>query len=274
PSSVAVAVVSAPVAAVTIAAAGPAASIEDAPISATEILTVIVAQKLKKAINEVPMSKSIKDLVGGKSTLQNEILGGLQLEFSSAPEKGKELPLEELGSVLGTGFGGNLGKHTTAMVSRLIGGKMPGGFNMSAAKSYLSKRWGLGSLRADGILLLGTTVEPPKRLGSEAEAKAWLDNVVSIYAQRTGIGLAMASGAAGAASSGAVTTINSKEFIKFQAEQERFTQQHIELYMCYLKRDSRAGELAFNAEKANSGTLQAKLDSIMKEHGDTYIDGI
>ncbi|KIY43927.1 fatty acid synthase [Fistulina hepatica ATCC 64428] len=277
PSSVSVTAVSTPVAAVAVAAAvpaGPAASIEDAPISATEILTVIVAQKLKKAVNEVPMSKSIKDLVGGKSTLQNEILGDLQLEFSSAPEKGEELPLEELGSALGTGFGGNLGKHTTAMVSRLIGGKMPGGFNMSAAKSYLSKRWGLGSLRADSVLLLGTTLEPPKRLGSEAEAKAWLDNVVSIYAQRTGISLTTASGATGAASSGAITTINSKEFIKFQAEQERFAQQHIELYMRYLKRDSRAGELAFDAEKANSGTLQAKLDSIMKEHGDTYIDGI
>jgi fatty acid synthase subunit alpha, fungi type len=40
-------------------------------------LNVIVAQKLKKKVEEVPLSKSIKDLVGGKSTLQNEILGDL-----------------------------------------------------------------------------------------------------------------------------------------------------------------------------------------------------
>jgi fatty acid synthase subunit alpha, fungi type len=58
-----------------------------------------VAQKLKKQVDEIPLSKSVKDLVGvgGKSTLQNEILGDLQQEFASAPEKGEELPLEELG---------------------------------------------------------------------------------------------------------------------------------------------------------------------------------
>jgi fatty acid synthase subunit alpha, fungi type len=72
------------------ARSGPITSIEDVPIKASDILNVIVAQKLKK---KVPLSKSIKDLVGGKSTLQNEILGDLQMEFMSAPEKGEELPL-------------------------------------------------------------------------------------------------------------------------------------------------------------------------------------
>jgi fatty acid synthase subunit alpha, fungi type len=71
------------------------ASVEDAPIKAIEILSVVVAQKLKK-VDEVPLSKTIKDLVGGKSTLQNEILGDLQLEFASAPENAEELPLEKL----------------------------------------------------------------------------------------------------------------------------------------------------------------------------------
>lgn len=52
----------------------------------------------------MPLSKSIKDLVGGKSTLQNEILGDLQMEFTSAPEKGEELPLEELDAALGIGL--------------------------------------------------------------------------------------------------------------------------------------------------------------------------
>ena len=42
------------------------------------------------------------DLTHGKSTLQNEIMGGLQAEFSSAPDKG-----EELGATLGSGHSGN-----------------------------------------------------------------------------------------------------------------------------------------------------------------------
>jgi len=251
---------------------GPIASIEDVPIKAMDILTVIVAQKLKKRVDEVPLGKSIKDLVGGKSTLQNEILGDLQQEFTSAPEKGEELPLEELGSTLNSGFSGSLGKYSNSLISRLVGGKMPGGFNASAAKAHLSKSWGLGPSRSDGVLLLATTLEPAKRLGSEAEAKTWLDGVVTIYAQRSGI--LLAAPGAGASPGGAGPTINSEEFLKFQARQEQFSAQHVELYMRYLGRDSRAGEIAFDKEKATTVALQAKLDSITKEHGDIYIEGI
>jgi fatty acid synthase subunit alpha len=112
-----------PIATAPIAAAapsGPVAAIDDVPIKALDILLVIVAQKLKKKVDEVPPSKTIKDLVGGKSTLQNEILGDLQAEFASAPEKGEELPLEELGSALGVGHSGSLGKYATGLVSRMI----------------------------------------------------------------------------------------------------------------------------------------------------------
>jgi fatty acid synthase subunit alpha len=64
----------------------PATSIEDAPIKASDIQSVIVAQKQKKKV-EVPLSKSIKDLVRGKSTLQNGILRDLQMEFTVSPGK-------------------------------------------------------------------------------------------------------------------------------------------------------------------------------------------
>ena len=59
---------------------------------------------------------------------------------------------------------------------------IPGGFNTSSIKGYLAKTWGLGPSRSDGVLLLATTLEPPKHLASKAEAKAWLDSVISIYA--------------------------------------------------------------------------------------------
>ena len=260
--------------AVSTPSSGPVASVEEVPIKAIDILLVIVARKLKKRVDEIPLSKSIKDLVGGKSTLQNEILGDLQQEFASAPEKGEELPLEELGSALRSSFSGTLGKYSTGLISRLIGGKMPGGFNSSAIKNYLSKSWGLGPSRSDGVLLLGTTLEPPKRLASEGEGKSWLDGVVSVYAQRSGISLASpgAGGASGGGGGGAV--INSEEFLKFQSDQQNFAAQHVELYMRYLGRDSRAGEVAFDQEKATSLALQAKLDSINREHGDAYIEGI
>ena len=248
------------------------ASIEDVPVRALDILHIIVAQKLKKKVNEMPLSKSIKDLVGGKSMMQNKILGGLQQEFLSAPEKAEELPLEELGSSWSSGFGGNLGKYSMGLILRLVSGKMPGAFNASAIKTYLSKTWGLGPLRLDGVLLLTTTLEPPKRLGSEAEAKSWLDDIVSIYSQRAGITLGGAAGGAEGSSGG--TVINSEEFLKFQANQNNFASQQIEVYMRYLDCDSRAGELAFDKEKNSNLALQAKLDNITCEHGDAYLDGI
>lgn len=44
---------------------GPAAPVEDAPIKAADILRSLIAQKLKKPLMDIPLSKAIKDLVGG-----------------------------------------------------------------------------------------------------------------------------------------------------------------------------------------------------------------
>lgn len=46
--------------------AGPAAQVPDVPVSAMDIVRALIAQKLKKSIADIPLSKAIKDLVGGK----------------------------------------------------------------------------------------------------------------------------------------------------------------------------------------------------------------
>jgi 3-oxoacyl-ACP reductase-like protein len=66
----------------------------------------------------------------------HEIMGDLNLEFA-APQKAEELPLADLGSSLGSGCSGQLGKYTTDLVSPFVGGKMPGGFNLMLIKGYL-----------------------------------------------------------------------------------------------------------------------------------------
>jgi hypothetical protein len=40
-----------------------------------------VALRLKKQVSEVPASATIKSVVGGKSTMQNELIGDIQAEF-------------------------------------------------------------------------------------------------------------------------------------------------------------------------------------------------
>lgn len=48
------------------ASSGPAAAVADAPVLAVDIVRSLIAQKLKKPLAEIPLSKAIKDLVGGQ----------------------------------------------------------------------------------------------------------------------------------------------------------------------------------------------------------------
>jgi fatty acid synthase subunit alpha len=45
--------------------AGPAAQVPDAPVGAVDIVRALIAQKLKKPLMDIPLSKAVKDLVGG-----------------------------------------------------------------------------------------------------------------------------------------------------------------------------------------------------------------
>lgn len=45
---------------------GPAAQVPDEPVQAVDIVRALIAQKLKKPLLEIPLSKAIKDLVGGE----------------------------------------------------------------------------------------------------------------------------------------------------------------------------------------------------------------
>ena len=49
--------------------AGPAAQVPDAPVQAVDIVRALIAQKLKKGLQDVPLNKAIKDLVGGRLRL-------------------------------------------------------------------------------------------------------------------------------------------------------------------------------------------------------------
>jgi len=46
--------------------AGPAAAVADTPVQAVDIVRSLIAQKLKKSLADIPLSKAIKDLVGGE----------------------------------------------------------------------------------------------------------------------------------------------------------------------------------------------------------------
>lgn len=170
-------------------------------------------------------------------------------------------------------FDGNLGKHSQSLIARLISSKMPGGFNATAARKYLESRWGLASGRQDGVLLLAITMEPPSRLGSESDAKAFLDDVAQKYASNAGISLTTAA-AAGPATGGGGMMMDPAAIDALTKDQRALFKQQLELLARYLKLDLRAGDKAFINEQKSSKVLQAQLDLWSAEHGDFYAAGI
>ncbi|KAM3159575.1 Fatty acid synthase subunit alpha [Lachancea thermotolerans] len=258
------------------AAAGPAAEIPDEPVNAALLLHVLVAQKLKKTLDQVPMAKTIKDLVGGKSTVQNEILGDLGKEFGTTPEKPEETPLEELAESFQDTFNGQLGKQSSSLISRLMSSKMPGGFTITSARKYLQTRWGLGAGRQDSVLLIALTQEPASRLGSEADAKQFMDAIAQKYASVSGVDLSVATSAAssGAAAGSGGATIDAAAFDELNKDQKILARQQLEVLARYLKMDLSSGEKKFLQEKNTTEQLQAQLDFLTNELGEYFVQGI
>lgn len=258
------------------APAGPVAEIADEPVKAALLLHVLVANKLKKTLDQVPMSKTIKDLVGGKSTVQNEILGDLGKEFGNTPEKPEETPLEELAETFQDTFSGSLGKQSSSLISRLMSSKMPGGFTITVARKYLQTRWGLPAGRQDSVLLIALTNEPAARLGSEADAKQFLDTMAQKYASISGIDLSSASaGSTGGAAGGAGgATIDAEAFDELTKDQKILARQQLEVLARYLKMDLSSGEKKFLKEKSAAEELQAQLDYLTAELGEYFVQGI
>ncbi|KAI9669369.1 MAG: 3-oxoacyl-[acyl-carrier-protein] synthase [Alyxoria varia] len=252
---------------------GPVAPVEDASVKAVDVLRALVAQKLKKPLLDIPLSKAIKDLVGGKSTLQNEILGDLGKEFGSTPEKPEDTPLDELGAGMQATFNGQLGKQSSSLVARMVSSKMPGGFNITAVRKHLESRWGLGPGRQDGVLLLAMTSEPASRLGSENDAKTFLDDQANKYAATAGISLSSASAGGDTGGAGGMM-MDPAALDALTKDQRMLFKQQLELFARYLKIDLRAGEKAFVGSQESANVLQAQLDLWNTEHGDFYAAGI
>jgi len=196
-------------------------------------------------------------------------------EFGSTPEKPEDTPLDELGASMQATFNGQLGKQSTSLIARLVSSKMPGGFNITAVRKHLETRWGLGPGRQDGVLLLGLTQEPPARLGSEADAKAWLDTLTTAYAGITGINLsAPTTGGDSGAGGGGGMMMDPAALDALTKDQKALFKQQLEAFARYLQMDLRAGDKAAIASQENATALQAQLDLWNAEHGEFYASGI
>ena len=255
---------------VAAAANAIAAEVEDAPANAIEIVSTIVATSLKKPLES--LDKSIKALSGGRSTLQNEIIGDLAAEFDTLPDGAEDLPLEALCIGLQPSHSGRLGKKSLSLIDKLISTKSPGTFKETAIRKYLRQRWGLGSGRQDSVLLYAATAQPDYRLSGEDEAKLFLDSVAQLYIKKTGIVIPDAAGAAGPSGGQAMIDPEALEFL--ESKQKSVFEQQIKLYANALGVDMQESEAVMSGLKDRITELEKQLDLWNTEHGEFYASGI
>ncbi|KAJ2321354.1 fatty acid synthase alpha subunit Lsd1, partial [Coemansia sp. RSA 2704] len=244
-------------------------------MSALDVIHAIIAFKMKKPLSQVASNKSIKTLVAGKSTLQNEILGDLQKEFGSKiPDKAEDMSLQELGAAIGS-TAGVLGKCAQPLVARMFSSKMPGGFSLSQARNRLQLSYGLGPQRQDALLLIALTMEPAARLATETEASTWLEKAAQLYAIRASISYSAVVGSSnsvGAAAQGPAISNAEMQIIR-QREIEHVRQQ-IQLLAQYAGLDLREGARLAEREQAAGNKRQADLNDITAELGEELVAGV
>ena len=123
-------------------------------------------------------------------------------------------------------------------------------------------------------MLLALTMEPPSRLGSETDAKAYLDDVSTKYAANAGINLSSPAAGSDANGGGGGMMMDPAAIDALTKDQRALFKQQLELFARYLKIDLRAGDKAFVGSQESSKVLQAQLDLWNTEHGDFYANGI
>ncbi|OJI99519.1 hypothetical protein ASPVEDRAFT_81132 [Aspergillus versicolor CBS 583.65] len=168
----------------TIPEAATVLTVPDAPLTALRIIRALIARKLRRPASEIDPSRSIKDLCGGKSTLQNELIGDLGHEFPNLPDRAEDVSLVELDAALGEV---SLGPTSTALLQRLFSAKMPARMTIPAARARMADIWGLPLHRQTGVLVDALVAEPQSRLPSLEEAHEYWDSLTEAYGQSLGL---------------------------------------------------------------------------------------
>ncbi|EEA23599.1 hypothetical protein EYB25_006321 [Talaromyces marneffei] len=243
-------------------------------LSPTHIVIALTAQKVKKSFDVLPIQKSIQELSGGKSTLQNELMGDLGVEFSSVPNGGEYMPLETLGETLQQGFSGKPGKQMSTLISKFISRKMPGGFNQAMMQSHLETFWGFGKENSVIPVCFAITMEPPSRLENADNAKQFLDDVVSRFASFAGISLSYQSSGDGSASGGqSAVMVDSTALDNLRQEQRDYQMKEYKLLAKHLKLNSQGSE-ELEGFISSTRNMEGKLNRWTTEFGDNFFDGI
>ena len=203
----------------------------------------------------------------GKSVVQNELIGDFGAEFGDLPDSPEDLPLSELASAVKSGE--VLGKQSSMLISKMISGKMPSGFNLKACTKYLESRWGLGRVRQQHVLLEAILNEPPARLESPNAAKVFLDGCCELYASR----LILDLGSSAAQVSQSTVAVDPEAVNALNEKQNQYLTKQLSVLAKHLGVELSSAAKGHGSSLLETSTLTARLDLWNSEVGDSFIDG-
>ncbi|KAI1120132.1 putative 3-oxoacyl-synthase [Nemania abortiva] len=235
--------------------------IPDAPVSALDSITAIVASSLRKSSSAINLNESLKGLSGGRSTIQNEMVGDLLAEFGQLPDNVENIPLTDLASAIQATYDGKPGKVLRSRIDKMMAAKMPASFSIAAVRSYLSGAWGLGSGRQDAVLLLALSQQPSARFKDSKEAETFLDGIAQKHLDSAGLARQIAR-AAGPSAEEAL--IDSKALSQLRSEQDSLRAKIAAL----LRPEQDSNNTVFE------DTDQSALSLYERELGDEFCNGI
>lgn len=185
------------------------------------------------------------------------------------------MTLQSLGTSVGSGFSGQLGKSMSRLVSKLISSKMPAGFNQAAIREYLSSYWGLGKNRQTAIICFATTIEPPSRLSDTAIARDFVDSIAIRYAKHADVAIFPGAQAGGTVASQFTASVADPASIEAAGkEQKAYLMKQFEVLARYLKQEYSADTDKLRESETHRLASDELLNLMKSELDDEFTAGI
>ncbi|KAI2471355.1 putative 3-oxoacyl-synthase [Annulohypoxylon bovei var. microspora] len=236
----------------------------DVPVTALESVKALIASSLKKSASDIKLDDSIKAISGGRSIVQNEIIGDMLEEFGPLADDVENVPLKEIALTIQNTYDGKLKKCLRTRIEKMIGSKMPGSFDLISARSYLGDKWGLASGRQDAVLLIALGQQPSARLKKNEDAESFFDSIAQGYLDNAGLSRQRSTAAAGPQQ----TMLDSKIVQQLRDEHSQLRRKIAAL----LSDDDESSTPSATSD--DSAEIQDKLDTYEKELGEDFCNGI